>query len=307
LKKEFIIGLLVLAAVLTGCKKPATTQAAKVPVIHQIKLAPSPPMQGSALTAKVEIESDPKDGRVTQTFKWYRDGELLKDYTEAVLPGAEVTTGAEFQVEVQAANPSVQSPWFKSEKVKAGEPRFHFNNIWIEPETPKKTDTLVINFDCDDCRGKKMYYRWLINDKTVEGADQAQLGGAEAGFKPGDQVTGEIAVEEEYPDFFHETTPVKIQAQNLFFVDSGKVWLADKTVYFQFRAQDPDGGPVTYSLLESPAGASLDQAAARVTWPVPEGFSGKADFKVSAKNNAGQEAFLTGGINLSIQENKPTP
>ena len=304
MKRYGLIGLLVLVVILQGCKKSQPVHEGGVPVIHKIKFIPSPPMLGKDLQAIVDMENDPKDGRVIISYKWYRDGELLKDFTGNTLPATEVTDGSEIYAEVKAANPSKESAWMKSEKVTVGELGFHFNNIWIEPENPKKSDVLQANYDCDNCRGMKFFYRWLVNDKKVEEADQSELNGTQAGLKPGDQVVVELATEQD-PDDFHGSAPVKVVTRDLVITDKGKLWIDNNTVYFSFRAQDPDGGPVTYELVQSPQGASLNAGAGQVIWPLPQGFAGTVEFKVKAKNSAGQEAILSGSFQVREQKSNP--
>ena len=306
MKRYGLIGLLVLAVILAGCRKSKPVHEGSIPVIHKIAFAPYPPMEGKDLLVKADLESDPKDGRVEISYKWYRDGELLKDYTGNTLPGSEVADGVEIYAEVKAANPLKESAWVKSEKVTVGQLGFHFNNVWIEPENPKKSDVLQANYDCDNCRGMRFSYRWLVNDKKVEGADQPELNGTEAGLKPGDQVVAEIATEQD-PDNFHGSAPVKVVVRDLVFTDNGKLWVDNNTVYFQFRAQDPDGGAVTYELVQSPQGASLNAGAGQVSWPVPQGFTGTVEFKVKAKNSAGKEIFLSGGFQVREQKSNPEP
>jgi hypothetical protein len=304
-KKYAIIGLLVLAAVLPGCKKYQSGNVGDAPVIHAIKFLQNPATEGSDLRANVEVDSNPKDGRVILSYKWYRDNELLKDYETNTLPGVEVRQGSVYYIEVKASNPLKESPWLKSDKVSVSESSFHFNKIWIEPQSPKKSDTLQVNYDCENCRGVRLYYRWLVNDKPVEGAADTELSGSDAGLKPGDQVVAEIAPEPDYPNTYHSSNPVTVVARNPYFTDNGRLWFENDTIYFQFRAQDPDGGQMTYELVQSPPGASLNAGAGMASWPVPKGFTGAVDFKVKATNSAGVAIFLSGSLQVREEQTNP--
>lgn len=304
MKKYAIAGLLVMAVILTGCSKKQV-DAGNAPIIHKLEFAPSPAADGKDLHIKVEYDIQEKEGRVLFSYKWYRDNELLKDYTGDTLPGMEVRQGSVIYAEVMAKNKMKESPWLATPKIKVGVPGVIFNRIWIEPASPKKSDVLQVNYECENCQGLRLYYRWMVNGQELKDEDEPELSGPDAGLKPGDEVVGEISPEPDNPDNFHSSSPVKIIARNPVFADNGRLWVSNNTVYFQFRAQDPDGGAITYELMQSPDGASLDAGAGMATWPVPQGFSGAAEFKVKAKNSAGMETYLSGGFD--IQDQQPPP
>ncbi|MGC2063869.1 MAG: putative Ig domain-containing protein [Thermodesulfovibrionales bacterium] len=58
----------------------------------------------------------------------------------------------------------------------------------------------------------------------------------------------------------------------------------------QFRATDPDGDPLTYSLKNPPQGMTINPSTGLITWPVPDGFKGKGSCTAVAKDPLGGEA-----------------
>ena len=69
---------------------------------------------------------------------------------------------------------------------------------------------------------------------------------------------------------------------------------------YQFRARDPAGGKLTYSLEKAPAGMTIDQATGLVTWPLGGVKPGDYPVKIVATDTEGgaasQEYTLTLGV-----------
>jgi len=62
------------------------------------------------------------------------------------------------------------------------------------------------------------------------------------------------------------------------------------TYTLQFKAVDPDGDPVTYSLWNAPEGLTISSSTGLVTWTIPAGFKGKGSYTVVAKDSHNGEA-----------------
>ncbi|MHB8880590.1 MAG: Ig-like domain-containing protein [Thermodesulfovibrionales bacterium] len=74
------------------------------------------------------------------------------------------------------------------------------------------------------------------------------------------------------------------------------VIVVDKPVYqgrtytLAFKATDPDGDQMTYSLKNAPQGCSINSTTGLITWHIPEGFTGKGSYTAVASDPKGGEA-----------------
>lgn len=304
MKNYRLIGftLLFLAMVISpGCKKKSQAPIL-APIIHSVTLAPSVPVLGQDWRATVNYDNPVKDSRVTLIFRWYRDGQLLKDYSGDTLPGSEVQSGSSYYVEVKATNGAYESEWFTTGKVAALEEHFKFTRLMIDPEHPTMNDTLQVTPECENCEGTKLHYRWYVNEKIAEGADDAQFSAPDNNLKPGDSVRAEVWPEiENQPAIWSTTNTVAIQARQVEALPGTKISIENGTVNFTFRVSNPDAEQIDFELVKAPQGASLNASGSggTVSWTIPQGFTGPVEFQVKAKNASGAETMVRGSTTIS--------
>jgi len=292
----FFLGL----AVAAGCARKQADQG-RPPVIQKVEFIPAAPAVDQEFKAIVNYANADPEQQITLSFKWYRDGKLLGDYATGVLPGSELLLGSKVWAEVKACNGVKESPWFKTEKLQVGQGGFKFAEIWIEPQEPTKNDTLAARVECANCDGVSFIYRWRVNGNLVEGAEGEEFSVPEHELKAGDEVLLEVA-KANSPQDFYASAPVEIISRKL--LDAGRRLWYDKevkTVYFTFKVTDPSGGQINFT-LQSPEGAELETGDNNGTasWPVPEGYNGKVQFRVIASSSSGETLKLEGATNISV-------
>ena len=147
---------------------------------------------------------------------------------------------------------------------------FKFTRLLIDPEKPTMNDTLQVNPECENCEGIKFHYRWFVNEKMVDGADDAEFSAPDNNLKPGDSVRAEVSPEiENQPAIWYTTDTVAIQARPVEALPGTKISMENGTVYFTFRVSNPDGGPLTFELVKAPQGASLNASGSGGLSPGP--------------------------------------
>lgn len=297
LKLWAMVGLAAVVFGAAGCKKQAPEEL-KPPVIHSLRFEPGTAVPGRELRIVPDYSTLKPGQKVYLSYRWFRDGELLKDYTTDTLPGAEVRAGAEIEAEVTAACCENLKSTLRSGKLKVPEAEFQFTKIFIDPMMPNKDDTLSAQYECQNCAGIKMHYRWFINDQEVKDSDQPELSGPEHGLKPGDMVAMEISPEPLFPATFFKALPVKIMARLPEVQPGTRIWVENGVVYFQFRARDPEGGAINYELVSAPPGAVLDQQGL-VSWNLPRDFAGDVEFRVKARTGFGRETVIGAKTTIS--------
>jgi len=299
-----IIGFgFILAWSFGSCKKKAVELAKNEVTIQSVNFSPAIPLEKQDLTVNVNFFAPQNQEKVTFSYKWFRDGELLPDATSNVLPGSEVRLGSEIYVSVQGRLAGNASQWVESEKVKPIEQELKITNFGIVPDSPHKVDKLEAKYNCEGCESTRFYYRWYLNGQLLKDQTEATLDGPAVGLNVGDSVYVEISPDPN-GNAWRQSSVETIMARLPELIGGTKTWVSNNTVYFQFHARDPEGGNLNYQLVDGPQGTTLNGPQGQVSWPVPEGFKGAVHFKVRLTNSYGKEAFVGDSINLELKQNQ---
>jgi YD repeat-containing protein len=93
--------------------------------------------------------------------------------------------------------------------------------------------------------------------------------------------------------------PPTIDSQPSFFVD------VTSTYTYNVRASDPEGGTLTYSLLDAPSGMTIDSNTGLIQWNPTSGQLGVARVSVAAFDPSGLGAVQTYSIQVQAANNAP--
>jgi hypothetical protein len=79
--------------------------------------------------------------------------------------------------------------------------------------------------------------------------------------------------------------------------------LADGVYLYQVAAKDPDGDKLTYSLLKSPSGMTINASAGLIRWELPKEVQAKTDIpiKVSVDDGDGGKASQEYSLTLEMK------
>lgn len=305
--KKFFLFLLILAGlsqiVGSGCKEKQKTETSFIR-IYRLRFSPEQPVVGQDLKLNIDYES-PTKSKIGFDYRWYVNGKLVKEGKFGLLEGEKIVSGAEIYAEVQASDGTNQTGWIPTAKVKAREPAIKITKLMIEPENPNGAQTLSVQLECELCEHYRIYYRWFRNGQILEGQEDSELNGSAVGLKPGDEVKVEISPEPEYPKNWYESLPVKIANRIPEFSGEGKTWLEGNELFLKLSASDPDGGSLSYQLLEAPLGARIDSSGL-IRWSVPQDFQGEVKFRVQVRDQDGGSNELIQSFSLS-RTKSPTP
>jgi len=302
MKKLFwMIQLLLVPALIFGCKGEKKTVETRWVKISGISFIPGQPVVDQDLQTLIDYAT-PENTKVGFTYRWYVDGKMVKEGKGNLLEKEKLIAGAEVYVEIRASDGVNQTDWLSSPKSQVAESGIKITRVTIEPENPDPDQTLTVRVECEQCEGIKMYYRWLVNQRILEDKTEQELNGSDAGLKPYDRVDVEVSPEPQYPKNWYQSLPIRVNNRSPEFNEQGKIWIEGKTLYFKFSAQDPDGDPVSYQLIQGPSGARLDAAAGLVKWTVPEDFQGEVSFKVQARDTRAGVNVLEQSLQIQQQE-----
>jgi hypothetical protein len=159
-------------------------------------------------------------------------------------------------------------------------------------------DVLKVSIQDKASEGITWVYEWTKNNQPFGRGDSVK------GFKRGDNVAVKIMPfdGEKYGNPKILTTEIKNTTPR---VVEDKVAIFDgKQLSYQVKATDADGDSLTYSLMEGPPGATIDQKTGIITWSnVPEDQQ-KLDLKVKISDGHSGEIVYPLSVNFSKVTNE---
>jgi len=295
IKNSALIIFLLVLSVIIGCRGKSE-QENRPPQIYKISFSPSPAIANQDLQVVVDFvdkENDP----VVFSYKWYRDGKLIKEGGSNSLEAKELKPNSVIYVELSASDGVNKIDFIRSEEVMVKGERPVIKRVWITPEQASKESILRVEIDCSGCEGVEFYYRWRVNNELLEGAEGEELSLGEYELKKGDQIFVEVATELA-PETWYPSNFAVIANQHPEAIDQGESWIENKVFYYQFHVKDPDGDRLNYELVEAPPGATLNSIKEIVSWTIPDGFQGEIKILVRVKDSEGAFAELGGNFNI---------
>ncbi len=149
---------------------------------------------------------------------------------------------------------------------------------------------VIIEGNRDDT---KYRYEWFKND-TPFGANEDSV----TGFKKGDKMDVKITPFDDKRDGQPRLLSFTIARVRPKIVENKAISFDGDVLSYQVKAVDPDGGALTYSLVNAPEGMTIDSKTGMIKWQVKTKDRGKHSVNVMIKNAGGGEAVYP--LNLDI-------
>ncbi len=135
-------------------------------------------------------------------------------------------------------------------------------------------------------RDVKYTYEWFKNGRSFGGNDDNVTG-----FKKGDKIDVRITPF----DGTHYGQPVlltfNIARVPPKIVENRAISFDGNVLSYQVKAVDPDGGKLTYSLVDAPEGMTIDRETGMIKWQPKTKEGGKYSVNVCIKNSGGAQAI----------------
>ncbi len=218
------------------------------------------------------------------TYAWRRNNELIPGETTGWLLKNQFVKGDEVAVTVKCSNgsegtstvtignspPSVLSVPFSPENIHAGV------DITVKP----------VGYDPDgDDVG--FHYKWSVNGN--EAADDSPILTGDH-FKRGDKVALTVI------PYDSDGTGAPFASQNIVIPNGAPRILSSPphaitgdTYTYHVVADDPDGDPITFSLVSAPDGMTIDSRTGEIKWPITEKSSGDYVVEIAAQDPGGMK------------------
>lgn len=158
----------------------------RAPEAPRIRVGPEDPTTRDDLEAYILDEAiDPDGDPVTYTYRWFRDGELVEDLTEAVVPAGETERGEEWEAVVAASDGELTGPSDQDDvEIINAPPEI---SLQLGPESPDTEATLTAVVEVEDPDDDEA--SWSIA-WTRNGTAQDEIDGTEV--RPGKTTRGDV-------------------------------------------------------------------------------------------------------------------
>lgn len=144
-------------------------------------------------------------------------------------------------------------------------------------------------------------YQWSINDKSV-GEDSDSI----SGFRRGDTVTVRVTPISDGKRGLPRTLSMIIENTSPKVSEVKELKNDGLNFSCQVMANDPDGDMLSYTLVEPPAGMTIDTSTGIINWQMKEGNNSKYAIRIKVSDNKGGETTYSmemGSKKVSTESN----
>ena len=283
--KSFLFALCFCIAI-TGCTKedqgkgtPARGEAPESGVQQGTERTISPqlvvrfaeivgPNQVSSKPLVCQYDARNADGKAIECrYRWYVNGGLVAGVAGNVLEPSYFKRDDRVEVEVIPVEGEFEGRPYRTQPVAIKNSPPVVSSIALSPlpAYPGDSITAAPNSTDWDRDGITYAYRWEVNNNKVDGAVNAQFN--TTGLKKKSFITVTITP----TDGLEQGQPVRSDSLVLSnrppeVTSVPPSGLENGMYTYQVSAQDPDGDPLTFSLVNSPEGMTIDRSSGLIRW-----------------------------------------
>jgi hypothetical protein len=142
-------------------------------------------------------------------------------------------------------------------------------------------------------------YQWVINGVETSLVDGAVLRGDQ--FKRGDEISIHVTPRDPQGEGkTAKTNPVIIPNAPPMFSSNPPMEFKSFTYTYQPVVEDPDGDPITLSLVNAPEGMMLDPKSQTIVWSLRPQHSGTHEIEILAEDDQGGRAVQKYSLSVTI-------
>ena len=293
----FWLIILILVAACGGKKEEGTTVSNDAPVLQSVTLLPLNPNIHSEITARI-LASDKDGDPISYLVKWFVNGDEIGEGMSLTYP--DIKKGDKIFAEVTPYDGKAYGKAMKSGEITIGGMAPRIISVSVMPEMVYVTTpqiTLNALFEDADQEEIELVVHWLVNDEVLNNTSNVlQL--SSFGLKKNDVITGAAFADD--GDDRSEPFPFEITIANsppAFRMKIDSVKCATDSVHYTLPIFDPDGDPLSFELLDAPAGIMIDKENG-----VIYGTAGETEvFEVFVRATDAEGAYLDAQFTLAAK------
>ena len=293
-----VIVLIACAGLMAGCgddpkqgePQPATPRAVAGGGSVRVSLQPEQPTSSDCLRAVVGGQSE------KAVILWEVNGQRVSGNNQVEFCGNPFSRGDQVIARVGTASASVT----------IGNSLPRVTGISSTPKELYAGMDVTVVPEAEDKDGDpvEFRYQWLINGEADPFLTEATLPGDR--FSKGDKVQVKITPYDgfaEGPVYESYVTPIPNAAPKILTQPPPRFETLDYA--YPFKAKDPDGDPLTYSLEKAPEGMTINPATGQINWPLRGVKPGTYQVKIVVRDPEGIAVFQEYTLTLGAPVAQP--
>jgi hypothetical protein len=311
MKLACIIILSFISIILQSCSgkdKAASSPSAAgnaPPEVVSAYLYPDKPVSNTQLIVHY-AGRDRENDFIQYTFRWHVDNELVQDGPLGTLDPGKHKKGSEVYAEIIPSDSHATGKPFRTDTITIGNLPPAVSAISFSPSDPAVGAVITAtpagsDPDGDDVR---YMYQWFVNGKAVTEQPQESNQFSTRGFRKKDRILAMVT-----PFDRDRAGEPKVSDILVLFNRAPQITstpstdLAGGVYLYQVTAKDPDGDKLTYSLLKSPQGMTINPSTGLVRWEPPKEVQAKTDIpiQISVDDGDGGKALQEFSLTLEMK------
>jgi hypothetical protein len=305
------LGVLILLILCWGCTKEQGPQSGSgaspegglpLPVVNFAEIVSPNPTSENALSLQYSTVSGETRPEYFK-FKWYVDGTIVDGVDVNVLEPNNFRKGSKVEAEVIPTSGKRLGSPFRTKAVIIKNAPPIVTSASLRPVPAFAGDTISVSAEATDRDGDTISYeiQWLVNSASAAGNEQGQLN--TAGLKKKDRISAMVTpFDGEERGTPYPTNYLALSNQSPDITSVPPSSLQNGVFVYQVTANDPDGDPVTFSLVAAPPGMTIDKSSGLIKWDPPAVQSKQqVTVKIAADDGDGGVAYQEFSINLEMR------
>jgi hypothetical protein len=229
-------------------------------------------------------------------YRWARNGRIIEEETAPLLSRKWFSRGDTISVTVIADGQEAAA----SIMINNSPPVV--TSVMLSPEQLRRgVDITALPQSVDaDGDNVRFSYKWRINGNDVP-EDRPMLNGNQ--FKRGDRISLTVTpYDSSGPGEVFNSKEIIIPNAAPSFVTTPPKDFSGDTYFYQAMAEDPDGDPITYSLVSPPAGMTIDSNTGMIQWKIGGDQAGNHTIEIVAQDPEGARISQKYTLAITIPE-----
>ncbi len=275
------------------------------PEVVSAYLYPDKPVSNTQLIVHY-MGRDRENDFIQYTFRWHVDNELVQDGPLGTLDPGKHKKGSEVYAEIIPSDSHATGKPFRTDTITIGNLPPAVSAISLSPSDPAAGAVITATPTGSDPDGDdvRYMYQWFVNGKAVTEQPQESNQFSTQGLRKKDMMYAMVT------PFDRDGAGVPKASNILMLVNRAPqitstppTDFADGVYLYQVTAKDPDGDKLTYSLLKSPQGMTIDSSTGLIRWEPPKEVQGKTDvaIKISVDDGGGGKALQEYSLTLEMK------
>lgn len=241
---------------------------------------------------------------LTLTIRWFVDNELVQEGPLATLDPGKYRKGSEVYAEIVAANARGTGKPVRSKPVTVGNLPPSLSTVSLSPMDPPVGAKIIAAATGTDPDGDTVsfLYQWFVNGKPASEPRKDNNEFSTANLRKKDMVHVVVTPTDGTDIGAIKASDVAVLANSAPRITSTPQYALENGWYqYQVTANDPDGDALTYSLLTSPPGMTIDRATGLVRWEAPKTVPEKQEIVIKIAVDDGDGGTANQNYSLFLE------